>query len=185
MHTTCENCFTLHEPSGIDGRPIGCPYCGHMNQARIDVKDRGPDQSKSVLNFLDGEMLEEGSAVRKLIFGIPPPSCPRMNRWSGSWKAKKKDQTFSVRKPKITIGRKGPDIQLSDSEVSRRHCVIPVFGDALMFRDLQSSNGTMVNRSLVKEIPLKDGDQMDWRHRIFGLAAQGSTVAHCYKPSSG
>jgi hypothetical protein len=160
MQITCENCFTLYESSEKNSRPIGCPYCGHLNQANTTAKDQGPDQSKTMLNLLEGEMQEEGSAVRKLIVGKTPSLLPQQEMLVEVLEGEKKGQKFAVRKPKITVGRKGSDIQLSDPEVSRRHCVVAVFGDALILRDLGSSNGTMVNRSLVKEILLKEGDQI-------------------------
>ncbi len=53
-------------------------------------------------------------------------------------------EEYPLRKPDVTIGRSGADINLSDPEVSRRHCRIRVLGDRLVLHDLESTNGTFV-----------------------------------------
>lgn len=48
------------------------------------------------------------------------------------------------------------DIRVDDPGVSRRHCEI-VLGSPVLLRDLNSTNGTLVNGSRVGEVPLEDG----------------------------
>jgi pSer/pThr/pTyr-binding forkhead associated (FHA) protein len=70
--------------------------------------------------------------------------------------------------PVITIGRhRDSDISLGDSTVSRRHAEIRVDGDRYLITDIGSFNGTYVNRQLVDQVELHDGDEI-WigRHRL-------------------
>jgi pSer/pThr/pTyr-binding forkhead associated (FHA) protein len=52
------------------------------------------------------------------------------------------------------------DIILADVQVSRRHCILQITPQGLRFRDLNSSNGIMVNGRRVKEGVLKIGDKL-------------------------
>jgi predicted component of type VI protein secretion system len=64
-----------------------------------------------------------------------------------------------MRKSRLVVGRK-PEcaIRIPVASVSREHCEIVQEGDALVVRDLGSSNGTYVNRERVQEAQLKAGD---------------------------
>ena len=48
------------------------------------------------------------------------------------------------------------DIRIEDPGASRNHCEI-VLGSPVLLRDLNSTNGTLVNGSKVGEVPLEDG----------------------------
>jgi hypothetical protein len=59
----------------------------------------------------------------------------------------------------VTIGRsKQSDVVLDDASVSRRHAEIRPEGDGYKVVDLDSTNGTRVNGSVVRERSLTDGD---------------------------
>lgn len=68
-------------------------------------------------------------------------------------------QRFSLSGPAI-IGRAlGCDIWLDDPELSRKHCTIEPLDDRRWaLRDLDSSNGTFLQRDQVKTHVLQDGD---------------------------
>ncbi|MCU1459078.1 MAG: hypothetical protein JWL73_3170 [Actinomycetia bacterium] len=60
-----------------------------------------------------------------------------------------------------TIGRLATcTVVLGDSQASRVHAEIRPDADGYVLVDLGSTNGTMVNEALVREQPLKDGDQI-------------------------
>jgi pSer/pThr/pTyr-binding forkhead associated (FHA) protein len=66
---------------------------------------------------------------------------------------------FRFTRGSVTVGRKTGEIPLSDLEVSRRHCVIEVFGREMIFlRDLGSTNGTYHNGRRVDVARLRAGD---------------------------
>ena len=63
--------------------------------------------------------------------------------------------------PVAIVGRSGQcHIQLIDTRVSRRHCVLAVSGGRLRVTDLDSSTGTYVNNRRVRRATLKDGDML-------------------------
>jgi hypothetical protein len=68
---------------------------------------------------------------------------------------------FELSRPLMTIGRLGgtTDIQIDDPEVSRLHCSVEVRGNAILLRDLGSTNGTFVDDSRVLAALLKRKSQ--------------------------
>jgi adenylate cyclase len=63
--------------------------------------------------------------------------------------------------PKTTLGRHPANtLRLVDREVSKEHAVIEQTGREFVLRDLNSSNGTFVNGRRVKEMRLRDGDEI-------------------------
>jgi hypothetical protein len=61
----------------------------------------------------------------------------------------------------VTIGRLDDcDVQLTDSNVSRRHAEIRAEGGGFVVIDLGSTNGTKVNNARVKRKELVDGDEL-------------------------
>jgi pSer/pThr/pTyr-binding forkhead associated (FHA) protein/multidrug efflux pump subunit AcrA (membrane-fusion protein) len=59
----------------------------------------------------------------------------------------------------FTLGRApGCDIVLADASVSARHACVVSDGEELLLRDLESTNGTLVNDEPVREVALRHGD---------------------------
>ncbi|MGQ0504320.1 MAG: FHA domain-containing protein, partial [Myxococcaceae bacterium] len=68
---------------------------------------------------------------------------------------------FSLAGVKTTLGRHPANtFRLVDREVSKEHASIEKVGGKYMIRDLGSSNGTFVNGRRVKELRLRDGDEI-------------------------
>jgi len=178
MQTHCDQCFTAYHLPEKNTRPVGCPYCGFVNDGKAKANGHGPDQSKTMLNFLAGEMKGEVSEVKRLINGKLPSLSPGHEILVEILEGDKKGQKFAVRKPKISVGRKGSDIELSDAEVSRRHCVVAVFADTVILRDLGSSNGTMVNEFLVKEVVLKNRDRIQVGGTVISISLRNIAEVH-------
>ena len=66
-----------------------------------------------------------------------------------------------VREDAITLGRmKGNSISLGDSSVSLSHAKITRVGNDFFLKDLNSTNGTMLNGQSITEARLRDGDQL-------------------------
>jgi pSer/pThr/pTyr-binding forkhead associated (FHA) protein len=65
-------------------------------------------------------------------------------------------QIFPVTRPRVVLGRGvNCDIQLQDSEVSRRHAMLEIKGDTATITDLGSTNGTFVDGIRVSTRPIE------------------------------
>jgi hypothetical protein len=61
----------------------------------------------------------------------------------------------------VVIGRQDADIVFDDPEVSRRHAVLRRSGDSVVIEDLNSTNGTFVNRERIrKPTAVSPGDEV-------------------------
>ncbi len=71
-------------------------------------------------------------------------------------------KAYQILKPIVTIGRGSQaDIQLSDTAISRRHCVIEIAPDRTVLRDLGSTNGTHVSGQRIDFAYLRDRTEFD------------------------
>jgi pSer/pThr/pTyr-binding forkhead associated (FHA) protein len=52
---------------------------------------------------------------------------------------------YRIEKPKVTIGRTGADLALSDSEISRAHAAVEIRDTTYLVEDLKSTNGTLID----------------------------------------
>jgi hypothetical protein len=67
-----------------------------------------------------------------------------------------------LNKSSISIGRDHDcDIALRSNSVSRYHAVIKISHDAVIFEDLNSTNGSFINGRRIKRQLLKDGDRLE------------------------
>jgi pSer/pThr/pTyr-binding forkhead associated (FHA) protein len=68
---------------------------------------------------------------------------------------------ISLEKELLTVGRKPDnDIQIDNLAVSGHHARIFKAGEWFLVEDLDSLNGTFVNGKMIKESPLKNGDEI-------------------------
>lgn len=68
--------------------------------------------------------------------------------------------SFPVTQRRVTIGRKGTDIRLSDRKISMQHCALEVEGGKVTLVDLESRNGIFVNGKKVTSAQLKNLDEI-------------------------
>jgi len=82
---------------------------------------------------------------------------------------------FNLNRPQIIIGRSSKaDIQIDQEAVSRNHCKIINTGNAIMLRDMGSTNGTYVNDEMIDEYVLRDGDFIKIGRTIFKFLSGGN-----------
>ena len=85
-------------------------------------------------------------------------------------------KTFSLDKPIIVIGRRTsqskPDIELNDEVVSRQHIEILMRDDKYWIRDLDSTNGTMLNGDRI----IADNLYELKHNSKIGLGVEGTSV---------
>jgi pSer/pThr/pTyr-binding forkhead associated (FHA) protein len=70
----------------------------------------------------------------------------------------------------IVVGRhQHCDVRISSTRISRKHCCLAIDGDAVVVRDLGSTNGTMINGSLVDVGVMHNGDELSLAHLRYRL----------------
>ena len=69
-------------------------------------------------------------------------------------------QIYPITKPRTVLGRgAGTDLQLQDSEVSRRHAMLEIRGDEASISDLSSTNGTFVDGVRVQKATISSNQE--------------------------
>jgi hypothetical protein len=85
----------------------------------------------------------------------PPVSAPSREAAVLSWDGRR----LRVDKPRVLLGRSREcDVQIEDSNVSRRHAELRQEGETFWIVDLDSTNGVEVNGQRVKRARLEPGD---------------------------
>src|SRR5512140_394226 len=64
---------------------------------------------------------------------------------------------FTIRDHPLWIGRKGCHVEMSEAELSLRHCSISVAGDKLVVRDADSHHGPFLDGQPIHEAVIEDG----------------------------
>jgi len=97
------------------------------------------------------------------------------------------EEEFSLESGSLTVGRSPDcDISITDSQASRRHCSVVRLQSGFEVADLGSTNGTLVNSTLIKRHKLRHGDKI----RIGGVeivfsdpdavGAAGGDISSCF-----
>jgi two-component system, cell cycle response regulator len=87
---------------------------------------------------------------------------------------------FNITRPQMIIGRSSKaDVQIDQEAVSRNHCKILNTGNAVLLRDMGSTNGTYVNDEMIDEYVLRDGDFIKVGRCIFKFLS-GSNIENAY-----
>jgi len=66
-----------------------------------------------------------------------------------------KGQAFHLSQPRVVLGRAGADVVLTDTEVSRKHCLLEVHGSTATLMDLGSTNGIYLGGKRVESCELE------------------------------
>ncbi len=133
-----------------------------------DIKTSGASDISDIKQFLIADAMQvERKGIGKAEAALPPskdkvgidpqreekPARVRIAVTDGPHKGNK----FNVPLP-CTIGRRDADIRIRDMTVSKKHASLEVSGKQIIFKDLGSTNGSIVNGKEVKETVLSDGD---------------------------
>jgi hypothetical protein len=138
-----------------------CSACGHANTPGSRFCSScgtplatGPATASTDALVIEGTELDQRVDVDRSLF---PPDVGMLLVLQGP----KSGSRYLLDEPVVTAGRH-PDsvIFLDDVTVSRRHAEIRRDGDVYVVRDVGSLNGTYVNRRLVDEVRLEDGDEL-------------------------
>ncbi len=126
---------------------------------------------------------EGATAISPALANIPIASSSVAGKQDSGWVLKAKTgslvgQTFPVpASGKVVIGRANTcDIQLPANHVSRQHAEVQVTGGKLLVKDLNSSNGTFVNRKKVADAELQNGDEVRFDTFSFEVVGPGGAT---------
>lgn len=87
---------------------------------------------------------------------------------------------YSLSNESTMLGRSSKvDIQIDEDAISRNHAVIEHQDNAVVIRDLNSTNGTYVNDHPIRQHQLLDGDQIKIGRTIFKFLS-GSNIEAAY-----
>jgi predicted Zn finger-like uncharacterized protein len=155
VKVACPSCQTRYRiaderiPAG--GATASCPNCGQ--QILIPGREKTREAAKStasspVTDF--GQTIaydfsgidQSGTEVTALLEEISAREPFFAEGFSFFLRDAAAGREFPLEKPAVTVGRVGCDINLSDPEVSRKHCLVKVFGDRFIVIDQKSTNGT-------------------------------------------
>jgi len=157
MRLSCPNCQTAYR---IDddripeqGALAKCPNCGR------DIIIPGRAATESASAILTGEsgvdfgqtmaydfsqVDQSQSEVSSLLQRISESKPFTIEGLALSLRDVRTGKEYKFSGTEVTIGRSGTDIRIDDPEVSRKHCLVKVFGDRIAIVDLGSTNGTFV-----------------------------------------
>jgi len=70
---------------------------------------------------------------------------------------REKGTVYPAAQLRITIGRANSDVIINDALSSRVHCSLEIMGPTVLLRDLDSTNGTIVNGERIHTVTLSNG----------------------------
>ncbi len=113
-------------------------------------------QAQNIYEVTDSDLLEI-KMVKKLLRALDKDSAPSLEILEGPHSGKR--FVFEGKTQDVTIGRDPAcEFHIDSDVMSRRHARIEKRFDTVSLHDLESKNGTFVNRQKVKEKRLQDGD---------------------------
>lgn len=146
---------TPREPDG----PISCPSCGTANTSdsnycrRCGTRLVSVDPSEITLSYSPAE---QDTGVSLLHPGAVSGTVLLIRAGGG-----REGEVISLTGDVLTIGRSPhSDLFLDDVTVSRHHARILRDGNEFLVEDLNSLNGTYVNRKRIERHRLSDGDEL-------------------------
>ena len=162
MQTACIHCGTEHllkdaEFGGHSKVQFKCSKCGKTTI--IEIKRRV--DSTVVMSPLPSFARANATSSN---LNLPPPDPSlrlpqKKNVVLTVLSGPAQGQTYSLTKPRVVLGRKGADVALNDSEISRKHCVLEVRDSYINLKDLDSTNGTFFEEERVRAAMLQDGSE--------------------------
>lgn len=92
-------------------------------------------------------------------FAAPPPPGPGLpqeqNVSLAVTEGPLKGNVYPITQPRVVLGRAGADIIVPDTEISRQHCALEVYGRTAKLQDLGSTNGTWANGERIESAELE------------------------------
>jgi predicted Zn finger-like uncharacterized protein len=168
MNITCAKCQTTYQiadtkvPAG--GARANCPNCGNQiiipakggsgKSSNLLVKSESADYGQTI--SYDFQQVDQSntevSELLKQVSDADPFLTPGVTYVV---KDTLTDESFPVTGPQVSVGRSGSDVNLGDPEVSRRHCILKIYGEDVVLIDMESTNGTFIQGKRVMTARLR------------------------------
>ena len=165
MIIECSHCRSRYQydENRFDGKPskkIKCAKCQQIfeifNPAMGTAAQPAPQPAPRV-----AEPIGERTAIRRdrprtveepmpAMDTAPAPDAPPLQMPAGNRLSlavidgPDAGNVFRIEKPRVTIGRSGADLNLSDNDASRQHAAVEIRDTSFKVVDLGSTNGTIV-----------------------------------------
>jgi hypothetical protein len=162
MQAKCAYCGTEHKLQDADPAKhpkvqFRCSKCGKTTV--VDVK-RSPDATVVISPLPSFARADASTSNLKL----PPADDGLKLPSDGVWvlaitSGPASGEVFRLMQARVVLGRKGADIPLNDTEVSRHHCLLEVRDRFINLKDLDSTNGTFYEEERVRAAMLQDGSE--------------------------
>jgi predicted Zn finger-like uncharacterized protein len=164
---TCPQCNTQYQydEARFGNAPfkrLKCPKCSEefevQNPAEeeadsTNIASERPPKPKSAAMDTDEVHLEPESPELPQLAPLRPDIRYSLAVIAGT----QAGSVFQIAKPRIYLGRgSAMDIQLQDSEVSRRHAMLEIRGDVVTLVDLGATNGTFVEGERITRYELSN-----------------------------
>jgi predicted Zn finger-like uncharacterized protein len=183
---TCPQCDTKYRYDearfgGADVKTVKCTSCHHSFDVRNPLDE--PSSATSI-----GKMFTDTpSEVRPAVQDTEPepaelpelPPLPKDQRYSLAVIAgSQAGSVFPITKPRIYLGRGSVmDVQVKDSEVSRKHAMIEVRANKVMLIDLGATNGTWVGGERADEAEIANQGEFTLGSTTLMLIITGGPAA--------
>lgn len=165
MIITCPECDTKYRYDearfgGAEVKLVKCTSCQHSFDVRNPLDE--PSNATSI-----GQMFKDSPEVIQEAELEPEPEAPELPDLAPL----PKDQRFSlaviagsqagsvfpITKPRVYLGRgSSMDVQIKDSEVSRRHAMLEVRKGQVVLVDMGATNGTWVGGERAEEAEISN-----------------------------
>lgn len=161
MIITCSRCSAQYRYDearfgGASARKVKCPKCENVFEVVNPSEDRGDQTRIGAKPLVDERKTDDDihqpdtDQIKLMESDSPelPPLAPLPTdiRYSVAVIAgSQAGHVFKIASPRIYLGRgTAMDIQVRDSEVSRRHAMVEIRGEVVTLFDLGATNGTYV-----------------------------------------
>ncbi len=165
MIIACPNCNTQYQYDEArfgtsKTKRLRCPKC----TTEFDVENPAEEEADATSIGKESQKTahEVGSTTDQVLVDQTSPELPQLAplrpdiRFSLAVIAgAQAGSVFQITKPRVYLGRgSAMDIQVQDSEVSRRHAMLEIRGDTTTLIDLGATNGCFVNGERIKRSDL-------------------------------
>ena len=172
MIVSCPSCKTKYQYEEFrfgdrTAKKLKCTKCETIFEITKPVLGEGEIPATAVVPALAGDKAAresqrtQGEAERREVDLPPlPPLAPTKRYSLALIMGANAGQIHIIREPRVVLGRgTESEIQLQDSEVSRRHAMLEIHGEDAVVSDLGSTNGTYVEGVRIQRANIRSNQE--------------------------